>query len=72
MLRRSEFSNGLNRSLSGAAPLRTALGGMSASVHLNGLSPSSSNALQGIMSRETDEVLKLKKQVSPLIFGLRS
>ena len=63
--RRIGDSNGKNRSLSSAVQFRnaSALGGVAASVQLNGTS-SSSNVMQGVMSSQTDEVLKLKKQVS--------
>ena len=60
--RRLGDSSAAHRSLSGVVQFRNAatLGGLASSVQLNG---TSSNAMQGVMSTQTDEVLKLKKQV---------
>ena len=61
--RRLGDSSAGNRSLSGVVPFRNSvtLGGLASSVQLNG---TGSNVMQGVMSSQTDEVLKLKKQVS--------
>ena len=61
--RRIGDSGAINRSLSGAAALRKSggFGGLATSVQLDSTNP---NVLHGVMKKETDEVLKLKKQVS--------